>query len=45
MLGEKRKEIRESNGFVQRLVAAVLGVDIAYVLKWKITINQLAVQN
>ena len=33
MLGEKLKEIRESNGFVQRQVAAALGVDTAYVSK------------
>jgi transcriptional regulator with XRE-family HTH domain len=33
MLGEKLKELRESNGFVQRQVAAALGVDTAYVSK------------
>ena len=33
MLGEKLKEFRESNGFVQRQVAAALGVDTAFVCK------------
>lgn len=33
MLGEKIKEIREDKGFVQREVAAALGVDTAYISK------------
>lgn len=33
MLGEKLKELREANGFVQRQVAADLQVDTAYVSK------------
>lgn len=33
MLGEKLKELRESNGFIQRQVEAALGIDTAYVSK------------
>lgn len=33
MLGEKLKELRESNGLVQRQVAAELEVDTAYISK------------
>lgn len=33
MLSEKLKELRESNGFVQRQVASVLEVDTAYISK------------
>lgn len=33
MLGEKLRELRENSGFVQRQVAAALGVDTAYVSK------------
>lgn len=33
MLGQKLKELRESKGFVQRQVAAILQVDTAYVSK------------
>ena len=33
MLGEKLKELRESKGLLQRLVAAELDVDTAYISK------------
>ena len=33
MLGEKLKELRESNGLLQRQVAAELDVDTAYISK------------
>ena len=33
MLGNKLKELRESNGFVQREVAALLHVDTAFISK------------
>jgi transcriptional regulator with XRE-family HTH domain len=33
MLGEKLKELRELNGFVQRQIAALLEIDTAYISK------------
>ena len=42
MLGIKLKELRESNGFVQRQIAAELEVDTAYISKMENGEKQLS---
>ena len=42
MLGVKLKELRESNGFVQRQIAAELEIDTAYVSKMENGEKQLS---